>query len=76
MKQGPSQTVRKQYKSMQDYYHGKEPEQPIQINMLARGVSHYAELYKTTQLHALTKKDSAPSTSKLVLRDDLTLDVK
>ena len=48
MKQGSSQTVRKQYESMQDYYHGKEPRQPSLINMLACGISHYAELYPTT----------------------------
>ena len=29
-----------------------------------------------TQLHALTKKDSASYTSKIVPRDDLTLDVR
>jgi len=76
MKKGSSQTVRKQCKVMQDYYHGKEPEQPSHINMLACGVAYYAELYINTQLRALTKKDTVSYTSKLVLRDDLTLDIR
>ena len=64
-----------QYDSMFAYYHGKPPNRPSQIKLLAEGsTGQYRKLYESVQNAATSKKDDSVTTTELHLKKTLHRD--
>ena len=75
LKQGKGKTIMQQYDSMFAYYHGKPPNRPSQIKLLAEGsTGQYRELYESVQIAATSKKADIGSTTELILKQTLHRD--
>ena len=75
LKQGKGKTVMQQHDSMSAYFHGKPPNRPSQIKLLAEGsTASYRELYESVQNKATSKKDDSVTTTELLLKKTLHRD--
>ena len=74
MKCGKSKRLPDQYIHMYDYFHGKRPNHPPQISLLAEAHMNYNELYDYDNCNATNKNDDSDDIKKTWLKSSLTRD--
>ena len=74
IKCGGGKTLAKQEAELYKFYHGKQPNNPPQVLLLAEGSYSYRMLYDTETRNVTKKSDSEKTLYKYYLKDALTLD--
>ena len=63
-----------QYAEMGEFYHGKEPTHPSQIDLLSKAAPPYSLLYELKHVNSTNKNDDISTVSRFSLKEILTRD--
>ena len=74
MKCGNKKRLADQYKHMSQFYHGRPPNYPSQIELLSEGRVAYCDLYEEVDVSISRKKDDGNVVTKLRLKEVLSCD--
>ena len=74
LKSGNKKKYHDQYEYMTKYFHGRPPNFPSQIKLLAEGRVNYNDLYEEVDFIAKKKGDDVDAVKRLRLKQSLTRD--
>ena len=74
MKSGKKMRLSEQWDFMGKFFHGRPPNYPSQIEMLAEGRVGYADLFEEVEVPATKKKDDINTVTRLRLKQIITND--
>ena len=74
LKRGGAKKLISQYNLMGEFYHGKHPTHPSQIELLTKAAPPYSLLYDNKIITSTKKSDDSGTVSRFSLKELLTLD--
>ena len=74
MKSGNKKILNEQYTYISNFFHGRPPNYPSQIQLLSEGRVAYADFYEKVEFDATKKSDNISSVKSLRLKQILTRD--